>query len=142
MAPFLRACPTDVVHIADPGQEQPSRFTVSATPWSADPTVSCLALVPGGDGSCSYRPLPDASPLTSDHRPVLLHVDLSWFDRLAERQSGHAVPIRSVADLVEQVAPLAGMIACVTVSYAPGLCPSRRWRALAGELRDTLEPLL
>jgi hypothetical protein len=142
MTPFLRACPADIVHIAHHGQEQPFRFAVLATPWAADPTVSCLALVPGGDGSCSYRPLPDASPLARDHRPVLLHVDLSWFDQLTERRPDHAVATRSIAHLVEQVAPLAGMIACVTVSYAPGLCPSRRWRALAGELRGALEPLL
>jgi hypothetical protein len=145
LAPFLRACPADIVHITDHGQEQPVRFAVSATPWSADPTVSCLALTPGGNGgdeSCSYRRLSDSAPLASDHRPVLLHVDLSWFDQLAERRPGPAVPARSVADLVEQVAPLAETIACVTVSYAPGLCPSRRWRALAGELRGALEPLL
>jgi hypothetical protein len=49
---------------------------------------------------------------------------------------------RPVAQFVEHLAPFSGTIAAVTIAYAPGLCPSRRWAELVGELRATLEPLL
>jgi len=152
VTPFLRACPADIVHVVSDTQAAdghgPARFTVAAAPWPPDATVSCLALSQDDEGTCSWRQITEPTMLTAFRdrdQPVFVHIDLSFFDMVPERRRPSyliaSLP-RPVAQFVEHLAPFSGTIAAVTIAYAPGLCPSRRWAELVGELRATLEPLL
>lgn len=149
ITPFLRACPTDIVHIvSDPlaAGPEPACFTVAAAPWTPDPTVDCLELRPDESGTSSYRQVTDPTEVAAFYtpdQPVFVHVDLSFFDLLPERRRSRAChSLASAAELVGHLAPLAGAIACVTIAYAPGLCPASRWDELAAELRTALRPLV
>lgn len=147
IAPLLRALPGDVVHLApagspDVGPAARRRFTVDAGPDRSHPR---LAIRDVPDGPCSYRQTSDPASLADGWdpaQPVLLDIDLGYFDLVPKRRRQPLGAPRSVSELIAGVRPMAAAIAAVTVAYAPGSCPSARWATLTEELRATLGPFL
>jgi hypothetical protein len=145
ITPWLRARPSDVVHLA-PGSPSGAgatfHFSIEVeTPGAA----SQIVLRERADGPCSYRPTQDPASLVdgwTQGRPVLLDVNLGYFDLLPKRQRDPLASPCSTTDLIDGLRPLAPSIAAVTLAYAPGSCPSERWAPLAAELRLALLAML
>jgi hypothetical protein len=97
------------------------------------------------DGSCSYRQTGDPAALGDGWRsgqPVLLDIDLGYFDLVPKRRRGPLAMPCSITELVDGLRPLAPWIAAVTIAYAPGSCPAERWAPLTIELRAALMALV
>lgn len=147
ITPLLRALPGDVVHLApatsaDVGPAARRRFAVDAGRQPSHPRLVVRDLA---DGPCSYRQTGDPASLAADWdptQPVLLDIDLGYFDLVPKRRREPFGAPCSVAELIAGVRPMAAAIVAVTVAYSPGSCPSVRWATLADELRAALAPLL
>jgi hypothetical protein len=147
MTPLLRAMPGDLVHLAPANRANMDpthrlRFDVDASPWHAYPRLEIRGVA---TGSCSYRQIGDPALLVDEWtptQPVLLDIDLAYFDVVPKRRREPLGASCSVSELIEGVQPMAAAIAAVTVSYSPGACPSAKWATLAAELRAALSPLL
>jgi hypothetical protein len=147
IVPLLRALPGDVVHLtpataADVGPAARRRFAVEAGPLPSHPRLVVRDLA---DGPCSYRQTSDPAALADDWdhtQPVLLDIDLGYFDLVPKRRREPFGAPCSVSELIAGIRPMAAAIVAVTVAYSPGSCPSARWAALVHELRATLAPLL
>jgi hypothetical protein len=154
ITPLLRALPADIVHLAPPvsgdatgdGEPRPAeRFTVEGAPWWADPDVARLRLRHDDDGACSYAQIADPAAIAAAARPgqpVLVDIDLNYFEMVPDRRRAPATASASVTEIVAGLQPLAPAIAAVTIAYSPGFCPARRWPRLLGPLRAGLRPIL
>jgi len=145
ITPWLRAHPSDVVHLAPSvpvAVGTTFRFGIEVeTPGVA----SRLVLRERADGPCSYRRTKDPASLADGwtrRQPVLLDIDLGYFDMLSTRQRDPLASPCSMTDLIGGLRAVAPSITAVTVSYAPGVCPAERWAPLAADLREALLALL
>jgi hypothetical protein len=149
VAPFLRARPADIVHLAPAGSETPpcamARFTAEAAAAVSDPGVERLVLRPDDQGPCRLERTVSPNGVAAAHRdgqPVLLDIDLGYFELVATRQRARALAGAPVPEFLGALAPLLPAVVVVTVSLSPGTCPAARWRALLDELRLGLQPWL
>lgn len=144
IAPFLSAQPSDIVHLAPalagPALAAPRRFSVEGERDGH----SRLVLREAPQGSCTYRKTFHATSVGEGwdaRQPVLLDIDLSYFDVLPKRRREPRGAACTVLELIEGIQPLRGAIAAVTIGYSPGSCPSAQWAGLVDQLRSALFPL-
>lgn len=144
LTPLLATRPADIVHLAPAGGDLPAaprRFDVRLAP---DGAPSELLLAPAATGASSYRATADSLALAEGFTggPVLLDIDLAFFDLLPRRRRGPPDTPASIDALIEGLRPLAGAITAVAIAYSPGACPSARWPHLGEALRPKLAALL
>jgi hypothetical protein len=147
ITPLLSARPGDVLHLAPAVSAEDDmatrrRFNVETSPQRSDKRlVVCERL----DGACSYRKTRDPSSLADDWnlaQPVLLDIDLGYFDLVPKRRREPVGVPCTISQLIDGIKPMAGAIAAVTVAYSVAFCPSARWATLATELRSALSSLV
>jgi hypothetical protein len=144
IVPWLRARPGDMVHLAPGGPADAgsvSRFGIDAeTPDAA----SRLMMRERADGPCTYRRTGNPATLADGWRagqPVLLDIDLGYFDLVPKRRREPLARSCAIDELVDGLRPLAGWVSGVTIAYAPGSCPAERWAPLSSGLRAALMAL-
>ena len=145
IVPWLHARPGEVIHLAPDAATvggSAFRFGIEAeTPG----VVSRLVMRERADGPCSYRRTGNSASLAegwTPGRPVLLDIDLGYFDLVPKKRRQALASRCSIAELTDGLRPLAPWITAVTIAYAPGSCPAERWAPLAAELREALMVLL
>lgn len=145
IVPWLHARAGDVVHLAPGAPATVTTVSRFALETEIPGTVSRLVMRHHADGRCSYRRTGDPASLAqgwTQGQPVLLDIDLGYFDLVPNRRHEPFGKPCSIAELVDGLLPLARSIVAVTIAYAPGSCPAGRWGQLAAELRTALMALL